>query len=299
MSTSPSRVVAVAAKRMSQPAGQPRMSLNSTWLGSLALALLAGCTSASQDAATDDGGGLADAMSQQLVDGGLQPAQDAAPTQRDADLDGAPASGIDSGGPAQGTDSGAALDGGTSGLPVKSCVVSLHGKSGGGFDAYQRDGYLMVGPTGNADGWGGKQWIYFPDAQLAQVQRIVAAAIADNACTRVVIHGFSNGAAAAAKLYCRGNTFGGVVTGYVIDDPVPDHGADRCAPSAGVKLRLYWTGGLTPADGWNCAEGDWTCEGGQTVGIDKYQANLSTTRVQSIHTQHAPYDSPPEYADWL
>jgi hypothetical protein len=185
--------------------------------------------------------------------------------------------------------------------PLKKCVVMLHGKSGNGFAPQDRGDYLLVGPTGNADGWGGKQWIYFPDSELQTVQTIVGQAISENACTRVVIHGFSNGGAAAAKLFCRGNTFGNRVVGYVVDDPVPDHGADGCAPAAGVKVRLYWTSALagTAQDGWDCASGDWTCEGGQTIGIQKYASRLGSEAVQSINTQHIQYDNPPEYQQWL
>lgn len=180
----------------------------------------------------------------------------------------------------------------------KKCVVFLHGKSGSGAPTRQENGYTSVAPTGNADGWGGKQWLYFPDTRLTELRQIVSRAISDNACTRVIVHGFSNGGAAAAKLYCRGDSFGGKVVGYVIDDPVPDHGADTCAPAAGIKGRLYWTGGLSPAAGWNCQEADWTCEGGTTVGIQKFASNLKLTTTQSARTTHEPYTNPPEYQSW-
>lgn len=236
-------------------------------------------------------------------DGRVEPTSDAtvnaADAAADADLD---ASGSpEAGSPDGAVDSGPVVevDSAVPTGPVKRCVVFLHGKSGSGFASRNEGNYTLVGPTGNADGWGGRQWLYFPDPQLEAVRNIIAQAITSNGCTRTVIHGFSNGAAAAAKLYCRGNTFGGAVVGYVVDDPVPDHGADNCAPAAGMKVRLYWTGGLTPADGWNCQEGDWTCEGGQTVGITKYSSRLGTQSVRSVNTQHAPYGTPPEYAQWL
>ena len=188
-------------------------------------------------------------------------------------------------------------DAGPSGAEQK-CVVILHGKSGLGFATQVQPDYLLVGPTGNADGWGGKQWLYFPDDLFSEMRQIIAQALTADGCTKAVVHGFSNGAAAAAKLYCRGERFDGRVVGYVIDDPVPDHGADGCAPAAGVEAKLYWTTGLAPADGWNCAEGDWTCEGGTTVGIEKYAANLGLTVVRSPNTSHAPYSNPPEYQSW-
>jgi pimeloyl-ACP methyl ester carboxylesterase len=119
-------------------------------------------------------------------------------------------------------------------------------------------------------------------------------------CGRAVVQGFSNGAAAAGKLYCRGETFGGSVLGYLLDDPVPDGGVVGCRPPAGVQVRLYSTGGLAVAtDGWSCASQDWTCEGGRTIGIDRYARELGTTVAPSIHRTHAEYTDPPDVAAWL
>lgn len=181
----------------------------------------------------------------------------------------------------------------------RQCVVFLHGKSGKGEPLLQGPVYALVRPNGNAEGWGGRQWIYFPESHYAEVRQIVARAIEESGCERVILHGFSNGGALTAKLYCRGEDFGGKVIGYVIDDPVVDHAADQCKPLAGKGLRLYWTGALSKAtDGWECEDGDWTCEGGTTIGIDKYAANLGVKPTQSAKTKHAPYDEPPDYARW-
>jgi hypothetical protein len=180
----------------------------------------------------------------------------------------------------------------------RKCVVFLHGKSGAGFSTERMPAYWLVGPTGNTEGWGGKQWLYFPEARFVEVRQLIRKALQDNACTQAILHGFSNGAAAVAKLYCRGESFEGTVLGYVIDDPVPDHGADTCAPPPGAKARLYWTGALTAPDGWRCADGDWTCEGGTTVGIQKYAANLRLPATQSVNNRHEPYANPPEYRSW-
>jgi hypothetical protein len=181
---------------------------------------------------------------------------------------------------------------------AQRCVLFLHGKSGAGFEPQLGAGYLRLGPAGNADGWGGKQWLYFPAARLAEVRRIVAKALDDHACRDAIVHGFSNGGAAAAKLYCSGESFGGRVAGYLIDDPVPDHGADICAPAAAVRGRLYWTGTLEAPDAWKCAERDWTCDGGTTVGIWKYAANLKLQAARSASRGHTPYADPPEYQSW-
>ncbi len=181
------------------------------------------------------------------------------------------------------------------------CVVGLHGKGGSALPAVQRDGYVQVLPGGNADGWGGKQWLYFPEERYAEAVGIVRAAIDSMGCTDVVIHGFSNGAAFAASMYCHGETFDGRLRGVIVDDPVPDHGADSCSPAPGVPLALYWTGGLddkaTP--GAACKPMDWTCQGDSLVGIDAYAAALGTPVLKSPNKSHSPMDEPPEIATWL
>ena len=178
------------------------------------------------------------------------------------------------------------------------CVVRLHGKGGAGFATYNAGSWLEVGPNGNAAGWGGLQWLYFPESSYGAAVGVVAGAISANGCTRVVIDGFSNGAAFAAKLACRGESFGGKVVGYVIDDPVPDHGTDSCGRS--VAAVLYWTGGLAAATpGWQCASADWTCEGGESIGIDATAAHLGLGITPSIWTSHQAYTNPPQLAAWL
>lgn len=176
------------------------------------------------------------------------------------------------------------------------CVVFLHGKGGDGATSRPGEGYVRVAPAGNAEGWGGKQWLYFPDARYAELRSIVASALDRAGCSRALLHGFSNGGAAVAKLYCRGESFGDRVVAYVFDDPVPDHGADTCAPPKGAQATLYWTYALGQAEaGFRCADGDWTCEGGSTVGVQRFAQNLGVPITKSVHASHAPYEAPPDY----
>ena len=148
--------------------------------------------------------------------------------------------------------------------------------------------------------WGGRQWLYFPDDRLAEVREIVAKAVAANGCAKVALHGFSNGAAAAAKLYCSGESLGARLAFVLVDDPVPDHGADHCTPAPGVKLKLYSTGALTQgAPGASCAAIDWTCEGGSTIGLEAYARALRTEVAPSVHREHKPFAAPPEYTVWF
>ncbi len=115
-------------------------------------------------------------------------------------------------------------------------------------------------------------------------------------CGRVIVVGFSNGGAFAAKLYCRGENFDGRLARVIVDDPVTDHAVEGCAPAAGVRVTLYWTGALEgqAQPGWNCAAADWTCEGGSTIGIGAYAGALGTSAKRSIMSGHAAYADPPE-----
>lgn len=181
------------------------------------------------------------------------------------------------------------------------CIVRLHGKGGTGAAMSGTDGIIHVLPTGNADGWGGRQWIYFPDESYAEAREIVAEAAADEGCTMVVLNGFSNGAAFAAKLFCRGETFDGRLVGIVIDDPVPDNGVADCIPSADVAGALYWTGGLDPQaqPGADCAPIDWTCDGGTMIGIEAYAESLGLDIQPSPFAEHEWYLDAPEILAWL
>jgi pimeloyl-ACP methyl ester carboxylesterase len=182
----------------------------------------------------------------------------------------------------------------------KKCVLLLHGKGGRASTSSVTGDVEYLRPGGNGTGWGGREWRYFPDDRYAQVRASVADALDAVGCGRTVVQGFSNGAAAAAKLYCRGEDFGGRVIGYLVDDPVPDGGVIGCRPRSGIHVRLYWTGALANAtDGWLCAAKDWTCEAGHTIGIERYAREMGTDAAQSIHTTHTEYAAPPEVRAWL
>lgn len=178
------------------------------------------------------------------------------------------------------------------------CLVRLHGKSGTGSDTVVEDGVTIISPTGNAEGWGGRQWLYFPEGDYEAARTIVADAVAD--CEQVILDGFSNGGSFAAKLYCRGETFDGRLVGVVVDDPVTDEGVEGCQPDPTLHLTLYWTGALDAQaqPGWDCAEADWTCEGGVTIGIDAYAAALGIEPLESPFDEHQWYLDAPELTQW-
>jgi len=185
---------------------------------------------------------------------------------------------------------------------VTDCVVWLHGRGGHGGPVEVRDGVTVLSPAGNAE-WqdGGRQWLYAEPADLAAATTIVTDAVDGAGCARVVVHGFSNGGAFAAKLYCGGGDLGGRLRGVVIDDPVTDASAVDCSPAAGVEGALYWT---TALEGWApagtpCADVGWTCEGPTVIGVAAYAAALGLPVTASVHTDHVPYADPPDIARWL
>lgn len=115
-----------------------------------------------------------------------------------------------------------------------------------------------------------------------------------------MLNGFSNGAAFAAKLYCRGETFGGTVVGVVVDDPVPDEAVVDCQPADEVDVALYWTGALTEAmPGASCADLHWVCEGSELLGIDAYAAAIGTPILASPHDEHRWHRDAPQLLAWL
>jgi hypothetical protein len=180
------------------------------------------------------------------------------------------------------------------------CLVRLHGKGGGGAPPSTRGDVVVLSPTGNADGWGARQWSYSSPADYGAARAAVAGELDAAGCAQVIVDGFSNGGGFAVKLYCRGESFGGRLVGVVADDPVPDHGADGCSPAAGVPLTIYWTGALaaTAVPGWDCAQQDWTCDGATTVGIDAYAANAGATLRASPFHGHQWYADAPETTAW-
>ena len=87
---------------------------------------------------------------------------------------------------------------------------------------------------------------------------------------------------------------------FVVDDPVPDEGVLACDPAPDTEIVLYWTGALasTARPGWSCSDGDWTCEGGVTIGIDAYAEALGVEVQPSPFTEHNWYWDAPELQDW-
>ena len=186
----------------------------------------------------------------------------------------------------------------TGGVTVDRCLVRLHGKGGEGAPTAVEDGVRVIAPDGNAEGWSARQWLYFPDDEYAAARNVVEDAVTE--CGQVIIDGFSNGAAFAAKMYCRGETFGGRLVRVVVDDPVVDAAVNDCSPDPSVGVTLYWTGALAARaqPGWDCTEADWTCEGGRTIGIDAYAEALGPHPKASPFKEHQWFLDAPELSYW-
>jgi pimeloyl-ACP methyl ester carboxylesterase len=187
------------------------------------------------------------------------------------------------------------------GLSADRCVVRLHGKSETGAEAEVRDGVAELAPTGNGEAGDGHEWVYDPEERYDEAVAVVADVVEQAGCTRVVLDGFSNGAAFAATVACRGETFGDTLVGVVVDDPPPDEGVVDCAPAPGVEVALYWTGALDEQaqPGADCDDIGWTCAGGRLLGLDAYAEALGVEVQESPYDEHRWYRDAPEIEAWL
>jgi len=199
-----------------------------------------------------------------------------------------------------GADSGGELATTAGAVRAANCLVRIHGRTETGSAPVQRDGYAELSPTGNAEFGDGHVWLYDTDERYADARRIVAGAIDGAECERVVLDGFSNGGAFAARLFCQGESFGGTVVGVIIDDPVPDDSTNPCDPAPGVEVALYWTGALSgAAAGIACESIGYTCGGELLVGIDAFADGLRTEILVSPHVDHVQYQDAPEIGRWF
>ena len=173
------------------------------------------------------------------------------------------------------------------------CVVRLHGRSQKGAPTIVTDRVVEISPTGNGSYGLGHQWLYAESQTFEAGRFIVATEIANAGCDNVVINGFSNGGAFAARLFCDGVSFGGRLRAVVIDDPVADAITNGCMPPSDVEVDvvLFWTGVLEERlpPGTNCADVDFECAGSLIIGIDAMADNLATPVLPSAYEQHRWY----------
>lgn len=116
----------------------------------------------------------------------------------------------------------------------------------------------------------------------------------DRDCGPTVVRGGSNGGGLAAKLYCRGEDFGGRAWGYILDDPVMDVAVVGCSPSPNIRnfylnnsVELVAEADRTAAqNNGNCANAGWGwyCEDNRTMTLTEYESHLDTQSVRSCQT---------------
>jgi hypothetical protein len=186
-------------------------------------------------------------------------------------------------------------------VTAERCRVDLHGKGDTGANPRLEDGVAVLTPTGNGEGWGGREWRYGRPEELDDAVTSVRSVIDAAGCTRVAVHGFSNGASFAAALICAGETFDGRLVGVLVDDPVTDDATRGCARPDDVPVVVLWTGALdaTAPVGTPCADVDWTCSGDVVRGIDAFVDDLRVDVTASPYTEHRRHDDAPQPAAWL
>ncbi|MGD9794524.1 MAG: hypothetical protein AB7V43_13690 [Acidimicrobiia bacterium] len=195
------------------------------------------------------------------------------------------------------------------------CYLGLHGWGYFGEGGVPGFTGTNIQPDGNIDlgYWpnykrNAHMWLYYddqfdyprssyPQASYEGAMAVVNDAVSRQSCGQIVVQGFSNGAGFAAKMYCRGETFGGRVVGYIIDDPVTDRGVEGCAPAPGVQIRLFHSDDLmrTAGAGGPCRPDlTWFCDGNWRYTAAQYDALIGASNVGPFKPGH--YPSKNEYA---
>lgn len=184
-------------------------------------------------------------------------------------------------------------------IPGEGCVVFIHGAgwSGAPYTEDWGDKTFIWPYSGNDefphfwlyDGpyltYGDDDTAY--DAAVANIRTSIDA----NNCGPVMITGASNGGAFLAKMYCRGEDFGGRLWAVHVDDPVPDAGVLNCTPSPTV-IRTMFThstqlveeaaalpGGICSAT--TSMYGSWYCEDDRALTLAEYEAAIGEASILS------------------
>ena len=185
---------------------------------------------------------------------------------------------------------------------TKRCSLFLHGAGWNNnvSDSYNAEGIHELQPP-SPDG---AFWLYDGPHNYSQsastgapdYQRIVEYLrdyVTANDCGPLVVRGTSNGGGLAAKLYCRGEDFGGRAWGYIVEDPVMDVAVEGCSPSPRIT-RTYFNhsdelrdeAASTSSRDFDCeyAGWGWYCEDNTTMTLETYASHIGTESVRSCVT---------------
>ena len=185
---------------------------------------------------------------------------------------------------------------------TKRCNLFLHGAGWNNnvSDSYNAEGIHELQPP-SPDG---AFWLYDGPNDYQQsastgesdYQRIVEYLrdyVTANGCGPLVVRGSSNGGGLAAKLYCRGEDFGGRAWGYIIEDPVMDVAVEGCTPSPTIARTFFNhsdelrdEAASTASQDFDCeyAGLGWYCEDNTTMTLETYNSHVGTESVRSCAT---------------
>lgn len=182
------------------------------------------------------------------------------------------------------------------------CNLYLHGagQQGNSTDRQDGDVFWAMPRSPNGAFWeydGPHNYQQTPQTGEAEYQALrsfLANYVSSRSCGPTTVHGGSNGGGLAAKLYCRGEDFGGRVWAYIVDDPVMDRGVVGCSPSPNIT-RTYFTHSDELRDeaadtvlnhGGNCSQAGWGwyCEDNRTMTLQEYNSHIGTQSVRTCAT---------------
>ncbi len=243
-------------------------------------------------ASETDGGGLVGA------DGALNRATgDDASSSGDATVSAADASGGDS-----------AIAVNTPIRDGKRCHLHLHWAGGSGkADSVNLEGVTEVWPQSP----GGAFWLYDgphdysydPTTGDAEYQALVAfltSALVQSQCGPTIVIGYSNGGGLAAKLFCKGEDFGGRAWGYIVSDPVMDDGVRGCKPSPNIRKTLFTHSDelrdAAASAGNSCTVTTWYCQDNRTMPLAEYEMQIGRKSIRDRALHGGAID--PQYAPW-
>ena len=184
-------------------------------------------------------------------------------------------------------------------IPGEGCVVFIHGAGWSGAPYTEDWGdKTFIWPYSGNDEFP-HFWLYdgpylsYGDDDTAYSAAVtnIRDSIDANDCGPVMITGASNGGAFLAKMYCRGEDFGGRLWAVHVDDPVPDAGVLNCTPSPTV-IRTMFThstqlveeaaalpGGICSAT--TSMYGSWYCEDDRALTLAEYEAAIGESSILS------------------
>lgn len=182
------------------------------------------------------------------------------------------------------------------------CVLRLHGNSGsGGIDPdtmvngpyYAGGAITLLDPisptTTDENTWwefDGPYGVYSDnDEHYVALRDFLTEYVDGFDCGPILVWGLSGGAMMAAKLYCKGEDFGGRVWGYYFADPPLDASVVGCTPPDRDDIRTWFVQSqefidfatdYVEIDGGACpvAEWGWYCEDGTALLPEEYYAQL-------------------------